>query len=189
MLYQCRVPHPSGFLSDLPQIWVGPTLGAALFLRLGWDTTALHRKARNHAVGDVASCPRSTLNNGLSSLRNLARFLRQMESKDLRFRPSTFLIYFWDGIPAQPMPAKSTQKRSLFAFCCGFSANLSPFRRSARRPLPIPAVGPFAALEGDIQCRHSTRINATIRRLLRTGTGSATRRKPCADRCSEILQW
>ena len=121
--------------------------------------------------------------------RNLARFLRQMESKDLRFRPAIFSIYFWDGIPAQPMPAKSTQKRSLFAFCCDFSANLSPFRRSAGRPLPILAVGPFAALEGDIQCRHSTRINATIRRLLRTGTGSATRRKPCADRCSEILQW
>src|ERR1035437_9946346 len=33
--------------------------------------------------------------------RNLARFLRQMESKDLRFRPATFSIYFWDDILAR----------------------------------------------------------------------------------------
>src|ERR1017187_2977445 len=49
----------------------------------------------------ILLCASSTYQEGtplfIPSERNLARFLRQMESKDLRFRPSTFSIYFWDG--------------------------------------------------------------------------------------------
>jgi type I restriction enzyme R subunit len=32
-----------------------PTLGASLYLRLGWETTALYRKAQDHAVRDLVS--------------------------------------------------------------------------------------------------------------------------------------
>ena len=49
--------------------------------------------------------------------RNLARFLRQMESKDLRFRPSTFSIGFWDGIQVQSLRNEGETECGICSFC------------------------------------------------------------------------
>src|ERR1019366_549800 len=66
--------------------------------------------------------------------RNLARFLRQMESKDLRFRPATFSIYFWDDILARyKMPWALAPKGRFFAAAAPTCSQHFQRRRTSRR--------------------------------------------------------